>query len=102
MAQRRIFRPLATTTDLRRLAIHLTHAKKARSIPIRTGDRTRDAGEAAIGAAVPQKAIIPDRDLVSGALPFAHQNSPAARKRSRQSRRPLGSIASEHLVKQMV
>jgi len=37
--------------------------------------------------------------VVDGALPFPHQNGPAARKRSSQSLRHLGSIASEGLVK---
>jgi hypothetical protein len=96
MAQRRIFRSLAATASLRRLATDLAHAKKPRSIPVRASDRTGDAGEAAIGAAVPQKALVSDSDVVGGALPFAHQNRPAARKRSR---RHLGSIASEGLVK---
>src|SRR5262249_46262294 len=55
---------------------------------------------AAIGAAIPQKAIFRDGDVVGGALPFPHQNAPAARKRTRQSRWHLGAIASEYLVKQ--
>src|SRR5262249_30717133 len=100
MAQRRTFRSLATTTRLRRLAIHLAHAEKARSVPLSAGDGTGDAGEAAIGAAIPQKAIFLDGDVVGGALPFPHQNAPAARKRTRQSRWHLGALASEHLVQQ--
>ena len=53
-----------------------------------------------ISTPVPQKAIIHDGDVVGSTLPFTHQNAPAARKRSGQSRRRLGSIASEHPVKQ--
>src|SRR5262249_24570436 len=96
MAQRRIL--LATTTRLRRLAIHLAHAKKARSVPLSASDGTGDAGKAVIGAAVPQKAIFHDGDVVGCILPFTNQNGSAARKRTRQ--RHLGSIASEHLVKE--
>src|SRR5262245_54133635 len=100
MAQRRIFRPLATTTRLQRLAIHLAHAKKARSIPVGAGDGTGDAGKAVISTPVPQKAIIHDGDVMGSTLPFPHQNCSAARKRSRQSPRRLGPITMEHLVKQ--
>src|SRR5262249_15989618 len=100
MAQRRIFRSLATTTRLQRLTIHLAHAKKARSVPVRAGDAPADAAKAMISTPVPQKAIIHDVDVVGSTLPFTHQNCSAARKRSGQSRRRLGSIASEHPVKQ--
>src|SRR5262249_18982193 len=99
MAQRRIFRPLATT-NLPRLAINLAQAKKARSIPVGSGDRTGNDGEAAIAAAVPQKAIIHDCHVVGGALPFSHQDTAGAWKHSRRSRWHLGTIATEHLIKQ--
>src|SRR5262249_5310141 len=98
MAQRRILRSLAIAAGLRHLAVHLAHAKKARSIPICASDRTGYAGKTVIGAAVPQKAIFRDRDVVGCILPFTNQNGSAARKRTRQ--RHLGSIASEHLVKE--
>src|SRR5262249_51954425 len=100
MAQRRTFGSLAPTTRLRPLPIHLAHAKKARSVPVRAGDGTGDAGKAMISTPVPQKAIIHDGDVMGSTLPFPHQNCSAARKRSGQSRRRLGSIASEHPVKQ--
>ncbi len=52
-----------------------------------------------MGAAVPEEAIIHDSGVVGGALPFAHQHGPGARKRgSRRNRRALGSIAPECLI----
>src|SRR5271169_1951004 len=103
MAQRKVLRSLAATAVLPVPSIHLAHAKEARPIPLRAGDRTGDARQATIGAAVPEEAIVYDGDAVGGALPFAHQDGPAARKRRGQScRGPFGLIASEHLFKQSI
>src|SRR5262249_30165753 len=100
MAQRRILRSLAIAARLRHLAVRLAHAKKPWSVPIRTGDRTGDTRQAVIGAAVPQKAVSSDCDVVGGALPFPYQNGSLARKWTSQGRRRLGAIAAEHLVKE--
>jgi hypothetical protein len=92
-------RPSAIS-PLRRLAVRIAHAKKARSIPAGAGNRAGDAGKAAIGFAIPQKAPIDDRDVVGGALPFPDQNGSTARQRGRQNRGFPGSIATESLIKQ--
>src|SRR5262249_475546 len=99
-AQRRILRSLAIAASLRHLDVHLTHAKKSRPIPIRAGEGSGDAGKALIGAAVPQKAIFGDGNVVGCTLPFSHQNRSAARKWSGYGCGRLGWIAAEHLVKQ--
>ena len=89
-------------TLLLRLAAPIAHAKKARSIPAGTGNRAGDAGKAAIGFAVPQKAAIDNRDVVAGALPFPDQNRSAARQQGHQNRGLRGSIAAQSLVKQTI
>ena len=48
-------------------------AKEARSIPVRTGDRPRDGGEALVGGLAPDKAIRNNCDSVPLALVLAHK-----------------------------
>src|SRR6266571_5596056 len=84
MAQRKLLRSLAATTVLRCLVLCLAHAKEARSIPSRAGDRPRDARQAPMRLSIPDEAIGDNRHMVGKPVPFAHQNGSDARERGRR------------------
>src|SRR5438874_2096603 len=99
MAQRWNFRSLAATAVLPR-SDPFPHPKKPRATPLRAGDGTGDARQAAMGLAVPQEAVIHYGDMVSGPLPFAHQNGPGPRQR--RCRRRVGRTVGKGMGEQPV
>src|SRR5712691_7280604 len=102
MAQRRIFRSLRTMTDHRCLGIGLAHAEEPRPTPLRPGDRPSDAGEAAMGASVPNEPVVDDGHVMCGPLPFAHENGSGPQERRCRCRCRAGRIVVECTVEKPI
>ena len=49
-------------------------AEESRPVPVAAGDRPRDLGEAAVGLAVPDEALLQRHDAMETAIPFANQD----------------------------
>ena len=54
-------------------SLSLPKPEEAMTVPIRSGHRLGDLGQAAEGLAIPGDAFLEDHDLLEIALPFAHE-----------------------------
>src|SRR3954464_2886282 len=88
--------------SLRYLALSLTHAKKAGTIPFCAGDRVRDARQAPISRPVPNEAVVHHCYLMGRSAPFAHQNGAGSRERCGCRFWRTGPVVTKHTCKQAV
>ena len=57
----------------RRSRLSLAKPEEAMTVPVRSGHRLGDLGQAAEGLAIPDETLLQDHDPLEPALPFSHQ-----------------------------